>query len=119
MEEVQRLQLPLWSLVTAGKDQYFYECKVQAEVAKQNPDSGEKEFINITVVFDYEGYHNLVCNTWLQGMGLEEFPIEQVTVLAARTVNCGMLSGTEAPALDWIRERFKRRPRVQKYRLHQ
>jgi hypothetical protein len=32
MEEVQvqRLQ-PLWSLVMAGKNQYFYMCKVQAE----------------------------------------------------------------------------------------
>jgi hypothetical protein len=40
-------------------------------------------------------------------------------LLAALIVNSGMWSRTEAPALDWIKERYKRRPRVQKYRSHQ
>jgi hypothetical protein len=41
LPEVQRLQ-PVWSLVTGAEEgQDFYECQVQAEVARQNP--GPKE----------------------------------------------------------------------------
>jgi hypothetical protein len=102
-------------------------------VVKLNPGPGEEKVKDITVVFDHEAEHTLVCNTWLQGMGAEVYPIEPVMVtmpmgkrvetrqiailpvlLAAQIVDCAMWSKVSAPAIDWLRERFLRRPRVLK-----
>ncbi len=129
--------------VSAEDDQNFYECKVQTEAVKLNPGPGEETVKDITVVFDHEAEHTLVCNTWLQGMWLEVYPIEPVmvtmpvgkkvetrqiailplvgaskggepVVLAARIVDCALWSKVSALAIDRLRERFVRRPRIPK-----
>jgi hypothetical protein len=140
--EVQRLQ-PVWSLVTeAGEGQDFYECLVQAEVARRHPGLKGEKVKEIIILFDYEAEHTLVYSPWLANMDLEVYPIEPATVttpfgkrvetrqiailplesarqggkpvlIAARIMDCSMWSRTDAPAMKEIRKRFDKRPTVQ------